>query len=74
MISRDWRWVASLVVGLGVGWLGGLGAFWKACSLVWARTTMKATAKCDQHCSVNHQKFESMLFFRVILEHIPNSY
>ena len=41
------------------------GAFLKACSLVWARTTMKATAKCDQHCelqdSVNHKKFESML-------------
>ena len=47
--------------------------FLKTCVLV-----MKAAAKCDQRCelqdSVNHQKFDSMLFFRVILEHIPNSY
>ena len=41
--------------------------FLKTCVLV-----MNPAAKCDQHCevqdSVNHQKFESMLFFRVILE------
>ena len=71
-------------VGWGIGWLRGWGAFgvfsvWigvgvflKACLLVWARTTMKATAKCEKRCelhgSVNHQKFERILFFRVILE------
>ena len=45
---------------------------------VLSRTTMKATAKCDQHCqlqdSMNHWKFERILFFRVRLEHTPDSY
>ena len=39
--------------------------FLKASFLVWARTKMKATAKCDQHCefydSVYHLKVERML-------------
>ena len=46
--------------------------FLNASFLVWARTKMKATAKCDQHCelhdSVNHLKVERMLLFRVVLE------
>ena len=33
---------------------------------------MKAAAKCDKHCeshdSVDHQKFEIILLFRVVLE------
>ena len=33
---------------------------------------MKAAAKCDKHCelddSVDHQKFEILLLFRVVLE------
>ena len=33
---------------------------------------MKAAAKCDKHCelhdSVDHQKFEIMLLFQVVLE------
>ena len=37
-----------------------------------ARTTMKGGAKCDKHCelqdSVNQQKVERILLFRVILE------
>ena len=37
-----------------------------------ARTTMKGAAKCDTHCelqdSVNQQKVERILLFRVILE------
>ena len=37
-----------------------------------ARTTMKGAAKCDKHCelqdSVNQQKVESILLFRVIPE------
>ena len=37
-----------------------------------ARTTMKGAAKCDKHCelqdSVNQQKVEHTLLFRVILE------
>ena len=37
-----------------------------------ARTTMKGAAKCDKHCelqdSVNQQKVERILLFRVIPE------
>ena len=39
-----------------------------------ARTTMKGAAKCDKHCelqdSVNQQKVERILLFRVIPENM----
>ena len=48
-------WVLSVWIGVGV--------FLKACFLVWARITMKATAKCDkQRDSVNHLKVERANF------------
>ena len=51
-------------------WIG-VGVFLKACSLVWARITMKAAAKCEKHCelheSVNPLQVERTLLFRVIV-------